>query len=77
MNSYVKLGLLNLRCFCGIKYVVPVLYSMAPKAKKTGPSSKILKRPGQGSRITSRTKYVIHNIENIFDQEICEQQTIL
>ena len=56
---------------------MPVLYSMAPKVKKTGPSSKIGKRPGQGSRITSQTKYVIHNIKNFFDQEKHEQQTIL
>ena len=66
MNNYVQLGVLNLPFFCGIKYVVPVLYSMAPKVKKTGPSSKIGKRPGQGSRITSQTKYVIHNIKNFF-----------
>ena len=63
--------------FCGIKYVVPLLYSMAPKVKKTGPSSKIGKRPGQGSRITSQTKYIIHNIKNCFNLEKCEQQTIL
>ena len=65
MNCYVQLGVLNR----GIKYVVPVLYSMDPKVKKTGPSSKIGKRPGQGSIITSQTKYVIHNIKDFFDPE--------
>ena len=53
-------------CACVVQY--------GTKGEK---KSKIGKRPGQGSRITSQTKYVIHNIKNFFDQEKREQQTIL
>ena len=37
--------------------------------KASGPSMKVGKHPGQGSRVTSQTKYVIQNIKNFFDEE--------
>ena len=59
--------------------IVPVLYRMAPKTKRRndGPSFKVGKRPGQGSRLTSQTKYVLHNIKNFFDQEKQQERTFL
>ena len=58
---------------------MPVLYRMAPKTKRRndGPSFKVGKRPGQGSRLTSQTKYVLHNIKNFFDQEKQQERTFL
>ena len=77
MNSYVQLGVLNLPWFLWYKVCCACVVQYGTKGEETGPSSKIGKRPGQGSRITSQTKYVIHNIKDFFDRERREQQIIL
>ena len=47
------------------------------KGKGGGPSVKVGKRLGQGSRVTSQTKYVLQNMKNFFDVEKTEKRAIL
>ena len=42
-----------------------------------GPSVKVDKRLGQGSRVTSQTKHVLLNMKNFFDGEKDEPRAIL
>ena len=82
MRNYMRLFLLLQRVYI---LMFPFLcfydYRMGKrkqdKVKGGGPSVKVGKRLGQGSRVTAQTKYVLQNMKNFFDVEKNEKQAIL
>ena len=81
MRNYMRLFLLLQRVYI-LMFPFLCLYDhrmgkrKQDKGKGGGPSVKVGKRLGQGSRVTSQTKYVLQNMKNFFDVEKNEKRAI-